>query len=196
MSINKGDKLIVTKDVASFLKKGDVVKIVDVEGDIISFAFGEDFKHMGMMNHTECEAHFTKYVEQKLAPSITQEMIDDIILKSTITVETVFDKCTIVTCKLPNDFVIVESSACVSSENYDEDTGVEICMGKIIDKVWELEGYKLQSELYEEYNCPYGCNNCEECPCEEDCEEFDECLDTDLDCDDCEDYDCPYNTNS
>ena len=58
----KGNKLIVTVDVASFLKKGDVVEIVDVEGDIISFAFGEDFMHKGMMNFAECEAHFTKYV--------------------------------------------------------------------------------------------------------------------------------------
>lgn len=188
----KEDKLIVTVDVASFLKKGDIVKIVDVEGDIISFAFGEDFMHKGIMNHAECEAHFTKYVEPKaVAPTVTEEKVDWILENSDIYVETVFDKCTVVTCMLPNGFVIVESSACVSPENYDEEMGVEICLNKIKDKVWELEGYKLQSELFEE-----KCGNCDECPCGNNCDgedEEDECLYTDLDCDDCEHYEeCWY----
>ena len=99
-------------------------------------------------------------------------------------------------CQLPNGFVIVESSSCASPENYDVDMGVDICIERIKNKIWELEGYKLQNELYEDgYNvlteCPYGCDDCEECPCEEDCdlEEDDddfECWTTDLDCDDCE----------
>lgn len=182
----KGDKLIVTKDVASFLKEGEIVEVIGIEGDMISFVFGNGM-HKGLMNFAECEAHFEKYVEPKVAPTVTEEMIKEILENSDIEVDTVFDKCTIVTCKLPNGFVIVESSACVSPENYDEDMGLEICMDRIANKVWELEGYKLQSKLYEEENeCPYDCNGCGECPCEEDYdEEVGECLDTDLDCDDC-----------
>ena len=193
MLVKKGEKLIVTKDIADFLKVGEVVEITDVNNNLISFTF-KDGMHMGLMNNAECEAHFTKYVEPKEEPSVTQEMIDDIILKSTITIDTIHDKCTIMTCKLPNGFVIVESSACVSPENYDEELGAEICMEKIINKVWELEGYKLQSELYELGYYSEECDgNCEECDCCEDCEELDKCLDTDLDCDECDDYDCYYN---
>lgn len=197
MLVNKGDKLIVTKDVASFLKQGDVVEVIEVDGDMISFSFG-DGMHKGLMNTAECEAHFTKYVEPEIeAPSVSEETIDWMLEHSSFTFTTVYDKCTIVTCKLPNGFVITESSACVSPENYDEDLGIEICLQRIKDKVWELEAYRLQSELYEEDcdDCDDCDMDCENCNCCEDCEELDECLDTDLDCDDCDDYDCPYNTN-
>jgi len=183
----KGDKLIVTKDVTSFLKKGDIAEVIGVDGGIISFAFGEHMMHKGVMSTDEYNEYFEKYVEPKAAPTVTEEMIKRIVAKSNIEIQTIYDKCTIVTCELPNGFVIVESSACVSPDNYDEEMGFEICVDKIIDKIWELEGYKLQSELYEEecdcngcYDC---CEYCDEC---DECDEIDECLDTDLDCDDCE----------
>ena len=103
---------------------------------------------------------------------------------------TSFDKCTIVSCRLPNGFVITEFSACVDPENYDEDLGVDICISKIASKVWELEAYRLQHQLWEEkFDCSCCCDDCEECKYDE---EIDECLDTDLDCDDCKDFDCPY----
>ena len=128
-------------------------------------------------------------------------------MNSEITVQTVFDKCTIVSCKLPNGFVIVESSACVSPENYDEELGVDICLDKIADKIWELEGYKLQDAIYEENlenDCPYNCCDCDKCECpREDCDEceFDEyddedCEDCENYCDMCGDHDCPYNINN
>lgn len=78
---------------------------------------------------------------------ITRDYIYDILDKSEIIVTTVFDKCTIVSCKLPSGFVIVESSACVDPNNYDEDYGAEICIDKIVDKLYELEGYLLQEAL-------------------------------------------------
>lgn len=197
--INIGDKMIVTKKVASFLDEGDIITIVDVaDNGMISFAFGKGFMHKGIMNATECEEHFEKFIEKKAeAPTITEEDIAEIMENSEFEICTVFGKCTIVSCKLPNGFVITESSACVSTENYDEDMGAEICFDKIASKIWELEGYRLQQWLYENECC---CEECEGCTCDCDCdcgreEEIDECLDTDLDCDDCEDFDCPYNTN-
>ena len=166
--LKKGDKLVVTKDVASFLTEGEIVEVIDVEDDIISFVFGGGM-HKGIMNLAECKAHFEKYEEPKVvAPTVTEEMIEEIIENSEFEIETVFDKCTVVTCKLPNGFVIVESSACVSPENYDEEMGLEICYNKIKDKIWELEGYKLQCEIYEEelmYDC--DCCDCDECPYEQ-----------------------------
>lgn len=62
-------------------------------------------------------------------------------------VMTVFDKCTVVICKLPNGFVIVESSSCVDPKDYSEEVGIENCCRRIIDKVYELTGYKRQLEM-------------------------------------------------
>ena len=192
--LNNGDKLVVKKKVSSFLDEGDIAKVINIDEDgIITFAFGDGFIHMGVMSNAECEEHFEKYVE-KPKNTVTEDRVKEIIDNSEIEAYTVFGKCTVVALKMPNGFVIVESSACVSPENYDEELGVDICLGKIADKIWELEGYKLQEEVAKinndwDWNCCDCC--CDEC----DEEEFDECLDTDLDCDDCEDYECPYNPN-
>ena len=217
--IAKDDKLVVTKKIASFLDEGDIVKVVGVSEDgMISFAFGVDFMHRGVMNTAECESHFKKVVEKKEAPTVTFEQVNDIVRKSNIKTYTVFDKCTVVACQLPNGFVIVESSACVSPENYNEEMGIDICLKKITDKVWELEGYRLQEELYRKNmeaneakcdECAYDCDRCyyKNNPCTEEClfcndaaydyeeDEEDDCLDTDLDCDDCDDFGCPFNSN-
>lgn len=231
MVINNGDKLVVKKTVAEFLKEGDIAKVIDINNDIISFAFGEDFVHMGIMTAKECKEHFEKVVEKAKAPTVTYKDVQSIIDNSEFEIFTVFDKCTIVACKLPNGFVIVESAACVSPENYSKEVGTEICIDKITDKIWELEGYKLQNEVHEE------AHTCDCCECEnvkegievngssiysgiltklyndikemfptnfdkemfptnfddEEEEEFDECLDTDLDCYDCTDYTCRFN---
>lgn len=144
----KGDKLVVTKDVASFLRAGDIVEVANVDKGIIEFAFGDGFMHMGVMNQAECEAYFEKYVypnKEKL------EKIDKLLI------------------------------------------GLEDFKQKLLELREEL-----QEPDCEEY-CP--CDDClyEGCDCCEDCEEYcdedeeDECLDTDLDCDDCDNYDCPFN---
>ena len=79
--------------------------------------------------------------------TVTQSQIDNIIANSQISVKTIFAKCTVVAVQLPNGFVIVESSSCVDPLNYDEAMGMSICMERIKNKLWELEGYKLQCEL-------------------------------------------------
>lgn len=194
--VNIGDKMVVTKKVTSFLDKGDIIEIMDVgDNGMISFAFGDGFMHKGVMNMAECEEHFEKVVEKK-APSITAERIEKILSCSDIEAYTAFDKCTVVSCKLPNGFVIVEYSACVSPENYDEEMGIDICMNKIENKIWELEGYRLQEELYQN-SVMSNCNDCS-CCCddEEDIEievetkieieeEIEECPCKCTNCDDC-----------
>lgn len=81
--------------------------------------------------------------------SVTKRQIDELLEESEIKVETVYDKVTIVTCKLPNGFVITESSGAVSPANYDKKIGTEIYMERIENKLWELEGYALAKQLYE-----------------------------------------------
>lgn len=79
-------------------------------------------------------------------PSISQEMVDDFVAAAEVT--TMGDKCTVVRATLRNGFEIVESSACVSAENYDEKLGADICMEKIKDKVWFLLGFLLQTAVH------------------------------------------------
>lgn len=89
------------------------------------------------------------------APSISQQMVNDFIVAAeTVTMGT---KCTVVRAVLRNGFEIVESSACVSAENYDEKLGREICMKKIEDKVWFLLGFLLQTAV----NGVSGCEGLE-----------------------------------
>lgn len=103
--------------------------------------------------------------------TVTQSIIDELMESCDIAVTTAFDKCTIVACKMPNGFVIVESSSCVDPANYDEDMGVDICMKNIEKKLWELEGYLLQNKLYmdgitfddddDDLECDGDCENCD-----------------------------------
>ena len=79
-------------------------------------------------------------------PSISQQMVDDFIAE--VHTSTLGEKCTVVRAVLRNGFEIVESSACVSAENYDEEMGAGICLDKIKDKIWFLLGFLLQSAVF------------------------------------------------
>lgn len=80
------------------------------------------------------------------APSISQEMVDAFI--DDVEIETLGEKTTVVRAILRNGFEIVESSSCVSAENYDEEIGAQICLEKIKDKVWFLLGFLLQTAVH------------------------------------------------
>lgn len=82
--------------------------------------------------------------------TVTQKMVDDIFSKAEKKVYTMFDKCTVVCVKLENGFVLTESSACVDPANYNEELGKEICFERIKNKIWELEGYRLQCDIFKE----------------------------------------------
>lgn len=167
MHISINDKFIAVKKMW-FIDEGTIVSVTNVsEDNIISFKFGENNTNNGYMDLNTFIEHFKKIenmTAKVVAPTITEEYIAEIMENSEFEIHTVFDKCTIVSCRLPNGFVITESSACVSHENYNEDIGVDICMEKIANKVWELEGYRLQQWLWEEEN-GYCCEDCDECDC-------------------------------
>lgn len=76
-------------------------------------------------------------------PSISQQMVDDFIEKVEVLHDPCLDRTTVVKATLKNGFIIVESSSCVSAENYDEEIGKEICMNAIKDKVWAYLGFLL-----------------------------------------------------
>lgn len=55
------------------------------------------------------------------------------------------NKTTTVYAKLVNGFIIVESSSCVDPANYVREIGVQVCLERIENKIWELLGFMLQT---------------------------------------------------
>ena len=174
----KGDKIIALKSFYDIFEEGEIFEVHDVTNSVALFK--SDNGGSGIMPIDFIEKFFEKYEEPKAeVPTVTEEMIDSLLENSAFDIKTIFNKCTIVSCKLPNGFVIVESSACVSPENYDEKVGVNICLEKIKSKLWELEGYRLQNELYfenligelleDEDECSYNCDDCDDCSCDREC---------------------------
>ena len=82
-----------------------------------------------------------------MKPTVTPSQIAEILSNSTVEVQTIFGKVTLVSVRLPNGFVLTASSGAVSIENYDEKIGAEICMKQIEDQLWKLEGYALQKRV-------------------------------------------------
>lgn len=201
----KGDFIENVKQIEGApVKVGEMCEVTHIyDNGNIQFKFGGF--HMGVMTQKEYEEYFKKVEVVEEAPVVSADRVNWIIENMEIEVTTMFDKCTVVSAKLPNGFVITESSACVSPENYSQDMGVDICIDKIVDKIWELEGYLLQETLYEEesalekfnealeeddycseYDCDGDCDNClfeedeewcgeygcEDCPYNDECEDY------------------------
>lgn len=183
--LKKGDKIVLVKQMGVFDNVGEVCTVEKVLDDgTISFSFGKGL-HLGVMSEDEFEKYFKIYEEpvKKTSNRVTSDMVDDIIDNSEVIVDTLFGNCTMVALRMPNSFIIVETSACVDSANYDEDLGFEICMGRIRDKIYELEGYKLCNELYKDYvddvdDMDNDWNTCVDCP------NWDDCKENSYDCDD------------
>lgn len=76
---------------------------------------------------------------------VTQEDVDKLLDASMVCDVKMGTKSTVVCVTLPNGFEIVTSSSCVDPDNYDHELGKEICMERVEDKIWELEGYLLQN---------------------------------------------------
>lgn len=69
------------------------------------------------------------------------EFVEDILAKSEIVCSSVFDCCAVVSCKLPNGYILVEHSAMSDAAHYDYATEVKYAMDKIVQKVISLEVY-------------------------------------------------------
>lgn len=84
-----------------------------------------------------------------MANTVTKEQIQSILDNSEYEVfHRVFDKQCLVVAKLPNGFTIVGESACVDPNNYDEQIGFDLAVDRIKNRIWELEGYNLQNQLF------------------------------------------------
>jgi len=96
---------------------------------------------------------------------VTKEQIDLLMNSADVKVETTFDKCTVVTMRLRNGFILTESSACVDPANYDVEQGKKLCYEHIENRLWELEGYAMQKSLYER-EAGGACCCKDDCQCE------------------------------
>jgi hypothetical protein len=79
---------------------------------------------------------------------ITKEQIECILEHSAHSDVKLGTKTTVLVVTLPNGFEIVESSSCVDPANYDHALGVDICKRRVVDKLWLLEGYRLQCDIF------------------------------------------------
>jgi hypothetical protein len=141
------------------------------------------------------EQYFEQYEEPKLEECCNEccdcdeccerdenyEHLLDIMDNAEYTAFKVFDRCVVVACKLPNGFIIVESSACVDPDDYDVNYAIENCIDRIENKVRTMEAYRRCDEMSW---------------FEEDYEDEDNCTNNDIDCVDCYDENCPYCTNN
>lgn len=96
-----------------------------------------------------------QHLEQELqargltAPRITPDHIDQLLEKAQVGFwQPEGTTLTICVIQLPNGFCVTGESAAASPENFQEDIGQELAFKKARDKVWELEGYRLKSELH------------------------------------------------
>ncbi|CUB09179.1 hypothetical protein BN2127_JRS1_00963 [Bacillus cereus] len=96
------------------------------------------------------EPELPKEPKEPVQTKVIPEQIAEIMAKAKVHVATEFGKCTVVTVQLENGFTMTESSGCVDPANYDVHLGMEICLKRIQQKVWELEGYALQKKVHEE----------------------------------------------
>ena len=165
--------LIKEREGLERLNLGEIFKLDDISlgvATIISEVTDRTFYISEEILH-ECFAEVTEVavgIDEGML-SVSEEVVDEIMEASEFNISTVFGKCTVVACKLPNGFVITESSASVSPDNYSQDIGVEICKRRIKDKIFELEAYFLQEVLANAIMVDSDESCSEEC-CQGDCE--------------------------
>lgn len=99
--------------------------------------------------------HDEKAIEQEIqdkglnAPRLTPEDIDAAIVGEDYHV---FPGTTVTVCllKLRNGYSVLGESAAVSLENFDAEIGRKIARENARNKIWQLEGYRLREQLYQE----------------------------------------------
>ena len=65
-----------------------------------------------------------------------------------------FGKCiTIVSVKMPNGFVLTESSTCVHPGSFDIEIGTRACIGRLKPRVWMLVAYDKMTKEVSDGNC-------------------------------------------
>ena len=84
---------------------------------------------------------------------IPEQVIDRLMEDSDYEVYDCFGCCTVVVMRMPNGYVLVESSGCINPEQYDRELGIAYCKEALKRKAWQLEGYRRKHEYHETVEC-------------------------------------------
>lgn len=84
---------------------------------------------------------------ERVENRVTPDRLEEVLGNAKVETMKVGEKTTLLHVTLPNGYTITETSSCVDPANYDHDLGCQICMKRVEEKVWELEGYLLQFRL-------------------------------------------------
>lgn len=98
---------------------------------------------------TEQEIEKAIKANNLIAPRVTSEKIDSVIVAETYTI---LPSGKVMVCELTleNGFTVRGESATVSKSNFNEGIGRTISRTNARNKVWELEGYLLQQQLHQQ----------------------------------------------
>jgi hypothetical protein len=197
--INVGDfvQMVKANEELAPMKVGNEYIVQVIKYGVVTLYSDKEEEYYSMSTEM-LEKYFEKIEFEEVEDDFDEEYehILDIMDEAEYAAFKVFDKCTIVACKLPNGYVMVEASSCVDPSDYDSDIGIEMCMERLEDKVKAMEAYRRCEEAYELSEsedcceCSLSCKGCSGCAEEEHDEE--DCVYTDLDCDDCKDTSCPF----
>lgn len=145
-NIKRGNNSIISSNDVEMLNKALIyINQLEKENDTLKVAFNIQKDLADKYKKKLYESCEMREEEPESVNPITKEQIDNILKDSSIVAEKYGNKTTIVKVTLPNGFVIIESSSCVDPNNFDMAIGEQICMERIENKIWELEGYKFQN---------------------------------------------------
>ncbi len=97
------------------------------------------------MNEQELEQRIQEL--RLMAPRITPEHIDSLIVSETYTL---LPSGKVMVCELTlkNGFTVRGEGSAVSKANFNEEIGRKVSRSNAREKIWQLEGYLLQEQLY------------------------------------------------
>ena len=74
--------------------------------------------------------------------SVSESRVEEVLDNTTLDCTKHGEKTLVVTAVLPNGFEVTVSASCVDPSDYDGQKALEICRGRVKDKVWEFLGYQ------------------------------------------------------
>ncbi len=87
------------------------------------------------------------HAAKALPRTIRIQDIDTILSQASAHSSKLGEKTAVLHITLPNGFEMTEAAACVDPMNYNQEIGDSICMKRITDRLWALEGYRLQCAI-------------------------------------------------
>ena len=86
---------------------------------------------------------------------VSHEKVEQLINDSEVHTVSMHNRCTVVSVKLPNGFIITESSTSLNEDDYDMYLGKAICLERIKSRLFELEAYGECHQTYYENTKAY-----------------------------------------